>query len=221
MITGNEGVSIALIISVVSLACTIIATIGGGKKQQKDDIETEIERRAQIKEEFVKVNFKLDEFCRRLDELGKKYDVLEDHGSNNRSKNIWNKKYHLQHSATALAVKKQQRHTHTNCHRYGKEQQHPDDIIFDGNFKVLVLEKLDVVGKADKMLFGRKTVPVGKGGINGLNTRYKHNDHTYGKCGQQHEQICVFLEVIYHLENLLFAAQDIRAAHDLHEQALR
>lgn len=79
MITGNEGVSIALIISVVSLACTIIATIGGGKKQQKDDIETEIERRASIKEEFVKVNLKLDEFCRRLDDMNKKYDILDDH----------------------------------------------------------------------------------------------------------------------------------------------
>lgn len=77
--TPNDSVSIALIISIVSLACTLISTLGGSKKRQKDDIESEIERRAQIKEEFVKVNFKLDEFCRRLDELAKKYDVLEDH----------------------------------------------------------------------------------------------------------------------------------------------
>lgn len=79
MITANDSVSIALIISIVSLACTLISTLGGSKKRQKDDIEAEIERRAQMKEEFVKVNFKLDEFCRRLDELAKKYDVLEDH----------------------------------------------------------------------------------------------------------------------------------------------
>ena len=32
-----------------------------------------------MKEEFVKVNFKLDEFCRRLDEMAKKYDILDDH----------------------------------------------------------------------------------------------------------------------------------------------
>lgn len=79
MITSNDSVSIALIISIVSLACTLISTFGNSKKRQKDDIESEIERRASMKEEFVKVNFKLDEFCRRLDELAKKYDVLEDH----------------------------------------------------------------------------------------------------------------------------------------------
>ena len=78
-LTGNEGVSIALILSVVSLICTIINTFGGSRKRQKDDIEAEIERRASMKEEFVKVNFKLDEFCRRLDEIVKKYDILDDH----------------------------------------------------------------------------------------------------------------------------------------------
>ncbi len=79
MLTANDSVSIALIISIVSLACTLISTLGGSKKRQKDDMEAEIEKRAIVKEEFVKVNFKLDEFCRRLEELGKKYDVLEDH----------------------------------------------------------------------------------------------------------------------------------------------
>jgi uncharacterized membrane protein len=78
MWTGNEGISIALIISVVSLICTIINTFGGNKKRQKDEIEAEIERRADQKEEFVKVNFKLDEFCRRLDEIIKRYDNTEE-----------------------------------------------------------------------------------------------------------------------------------------------
>ena len=46
-------------------------------------MEHEIERRASMKEEFVKVNFKLDTFCRQLDEIIKKYDKtderLDDH----------------------------------------------------------------------------------------------------------------------------------------------
>ena len=51
--------------------------------QKIDQMEAEIERRADLKEEFVKVNFKLDEFCRRLDELVRRYDDtderLDDH----------------------------------------------------------------------------------------------------------------------------------------------
>lgn len=76
--TMNDSVSIALIISIVSLACTLISTFGGTKKRQKDEIEYEIEKRATLKEEFVKVNFKLDEFCRRLEENIKKYDTTEE-----------------------------------------------------------------------------------------------------------------------------------------------
>ena len=72
--TGDSTVSIALVLSVVSLACTLIATLGGSKKR----LEEEVERRASIKEEFVKVNFKLDEFCRRLDEIVKRYDKTEE-----------------------------------------------------------------------------------------------------------------------------------------------
>ena len=82
-LTGNEGISIALIISIISLVCTLINTFGGSKKRQKEEMEAEIERRADLKEEFVKVNFKLDEFCRRLDELVRRYDDtderLDDH----------------------------------------------------------------------------------------------------------------------------------------------
>lgn len=76
--TMNDSVSIALIISIVSLACTLISTFGGSRKRQKEEIEAEIERRATMKEEFVKVNFKLDEFCRRLEENIKRYDSTED-----------------------------------------------------------------------------------------------------------------------------------------------
>lgn len=81
--TANDTVSIALLISLVSLACTLINTFGGSRKRQKDEIEAEIARRATMKEEFVKVNFKLDEFCRRLDEVVKRFDkteeILKDH----------------------------------------------------------------------------------------------------------------------------------------------
>lgn len=76
--TMNDSVSVALIISIVSLACTLISTFGGSRKRQKEEIEAEIERRATMKEEFVKVNFKLDEFCRRLEENIKRYDTTED-----------------------------------------------------------------------------------------------------------------------------------------------
>lgn len=79
----NDTISIALLLSIASLVCTLINTFGGSKKRQKEEMEAEIERRADLKEEFVKVNFKLDEFCRRLDELVKRYDKtdqrLDDH----------------------------------------------------------------------------------------------------------------------------------------------
>lgn len=81
--TANDTVSIALLLSIVSIACTLINTFGGSKKRQRDDIEAEISRRASMKEEFVKVNFKLDEFCRRLDEVVRRFDkteeILSDH----------------------------------------------------------------------------------------------------------------------------------------------
>lgn len=81
--TADNTISIALLLSIVSLACTLVTTFGGTKKRQKEDMEAEIERRTSMKEEFVKVNFKLDEFCRRLDEVMKRYDKtgekLDDH----------------------------------------------------------------------------------------------------------------------------------------------
>ena len=73
----NDTISIALLLSIASLACTLINTFGGTKKRQKDELEAEIERRASVKEEFVKVNFKLDEFCRKLDEIVKRYDKTD------------------------------------------------------------------------------------------------------------------------------------------------
>ena len=76
--TANDTISIALLLSVVSLICTMITTFGGSRKRQKEEMEAEIQRRASMKEEFVKVNFKLDEFCRRLDDIVKRYDKTEE-----------------------------------------------------------------------------------------------------------------------------------------------
>lgn len=81
--TANDTISIALLLSIISIFCTIVTTFGGTKKQRREEMEAEIERRTSLKEEFVKVNFKLDEFCHRLDEVMKRYDKtgekLEDH----------------------------------------------------------------------------------------------------------------------------------------------
>lgn len=76
--TSEATISVALIISIVSIACTLYNTFSGSKKSQKEQMEHEIERRASMKEEFVKVNFKLDTFCRQLDEIIKKYDKTDE-----------------------------------------------------------------------------------------------------------------------------------------------
>ena len=81
--TSETTISVALIISLVSIACTLYNTFSGSKKSQKESMEQEIERRASMKEEFVKVNLKLDTFCRQLEELIRKLDKtderLDDH----------------------------------------------------------------------------------------------------------------------------------------------
>jgi DNA repair exonuclease SbcCD ATPase subunit len=76
--TANDTVSIALVITLINLACTLWNTYGGAKKRTKEDIEAEIERRANLQKEFVKVNFKLDEFCRKIDDLIKQNEKIED-----------------------------------------------------------------------------------------------------------------------------------------------
>lgn len=81
--TAETSVSVALIISIASIICTVWTTISSSKKRQKEDVEAEIERRASMKEEFVKVNLKLDTFCRQIEEMLRKLDKtderLDDH----------------------------------------------------------------------------------------------------------------------------------------------
>lgn len=81
--SADTSISFALIISIASIICTVYTTITSTKKREKEDVEAEIERRATMKEEFVKVNLKLDTFCRQLEEVIRRYDKtderLDDH----------------------------------------------------------------------------------------------------------------------------------------------
>lgn len=59
----ETSVSIALLISLTSLACTLINTFAGGKKRQEEQAERENNRQMEIEKNFVKINMKLDDFC--------------------------------------------------------------------------------------------------------------------------------------------------------------
>lgn len=61
--TPEASVSIALLISLTSLACTLINTFAGGKKRQEEQAEREKNRQMDIEKNFVKINVKLDDFC--------------------------------------------------------------------------------------------------------------------------------------------------------------
>lgn len=55
-------VSIAFIISIVSIGCTLINTIAGDRKRSRDYAEAEHRRQIDIEKNFVKINVKLDDF---------------------------------------------------------------------------------------------------------------------------------------------------------------
>lgn len=59
----ETSVSIALLISLTSLTCTLINTFAGGKKRQEEQAEREKNRQMDIEKNFVKINMKLDDFC--------------------------------------------------------------------------------------------------------------------------------------------------------------
>lgn len=59
----ETSVSIALLISLTSLACTLINTFAGGKKRQEEQAEREKNRQLDVEKNFVKINVKLDDFC--------------------------------------------------------------------------------------------------------------------------------------------------------------
>lgn len=79
--TPETSVSVALLISIISIICTLINTLAGGKKRQEDQIEAEKNRQLDIEKNFVKINVKLDEFCNQSRDLmaenAKKTDELK------------------------------------------------------------------------------------------------------------------------------------------------
>jgi hypothetical protein len=63
MVTAETSISIALLISIASLVCTVINTVGGGQKRAKDETDRDNARQMDIEKNFVRVNVKLDDFC--------------------------------------------------------------------------------------------------------------------------------------------------------------
>lgn len=79
--TPEASVSIALLISLTSLACTLINTFAGGKKRQEEQAEREKNRQMDIEKNFVKINVKIDEFYdmskKMMAENGEKTEQLK------------------------------------------------------------------------------------------------------------------------------------------------
>lgn len=77
----DTSISIALLISLTSLACTLINTFAGGKKRQEEQAERENNRQMEIEKNFVKINMKLDDFCdttkKLMAENGEKAEQLK------------------------------------------------------------------------------------------------------------------------------------------------
>ena len=77
----ETSVSIALLISLTSLACTLINTFAGSKKRQEEQAEREKNRQMDIEKNFVKINVKLDEFYdtskKMMAENGEKTEQLK------------------------------------------------------------------------------------------------------------------------------------------------
>lgn len=81
MIGPETSVSVALLISIASIICTLVNTVAGGKRQMQSDAERDKSRQIDIEKNFVKINVKLDEFCNTSHDLmienGKKTDELK------------------------------------------------------------------------------------------------------------------------------------------------
>ena len=79
--TPETSVSIALLIALTSLACTMINTFAGGRKRQEEQAEREKNRQMDIEKNFVKINVKLDEFYdtskKMMEDNGEKTEQLK------------------------------------------------------------------------------------------------------------------------------------------------
>lgn len=77
----DATISITLLISLISLACSVFNTFSGGKKDLKAQEEKESARQLDIEKNFVKINVKLDDFCdtskQLMAENAKKTDELK------------------------------------------------------------------------------------------------------------------------------------------------
>ena len=60
--TPETSISIALIISLVSIICTVINTFGSDSERRKNSERIDQEDRLGIEKNFVKINVKLDSF---------------------------------------------------------------------------------------------------------------------------------------------------------------
>lgn len=65
----ETSVSIALLISIASIVCTVINTVAGGQKRARDAEESDKARQIEQEKNFVKINVKLDEFCNTAHDL--------------------------------------------------------------------------------------------------------------------------------------------------------
>ena len=77
----QETISVAVLISIISLICTLINTFSGGKKTIREQDEKENNKQLEIEKNFVKINVKLDDFCdtsrKLMEENTKKTDELK------------------------------------------------------------------------------------------------------------------------------------------------
>ena len=77
----DTTISITLLISLISLGCSVFNTFSGGRKDLKAQEEKESARQLDIEKNFVKINVKLDDFCdtsrKLMEENTKKTDELK------------------------------------------------------------------------------------------------------------------------------------------------
>lgn len=65
----DPTISVTLLISLISLGCSVFNTFSGGKKDLKEQEEKESARQLDIEKNFVKINLKLDDFCETSKQL--------------------------------------------------------------------------------------------------------------------------------------------------------
>ena len=78
----DTTISVTLLISLISLGCSVFNTFSGGKKDIRAQEEKEKLRQIDIEKNFVKINVKLDDFCdtskQLMQENAKKTDELKE-----------------------------------------------------------------------------------------------------------------------------------------------